>query len=311
MTTRRHDDALFVSRLTFRTPPDFNFWRTAYSHGWLDLPPFSFDEKKRTLDRILRLSDGTLAGCNFSARGPSVRIKISSRSRLLPRHRQEIRQQSRSCLRLTEDFSAFHTAARRFPRFRWIASTGSGRLLRAPTVFEDVVKMLCTTNCTWALTKLMVTHLTTEFGDPFGDGRHAFPSAERIASTTEAVLRKQCKTGYRAPYLLELAGRVASGELDLESLRRSSLLTPELFRQLRQIKGIGPYASGNILKLLGRYDYLGLDSWVRGKYAELHRHGKRVKDRTIERAYTSYGQWRGLLFWLEMTRHWHHEKFSL
>jgi N-glycosylase/DNA lyase len=156
----------------------------------------------------------------------------------------------------------------------------------------------------------MVTNLTTELGDPFGDGRYTFPFPERIASTTEAVLRKRCKTGYRAPYLLELAGRVASGQLDLEVFRATSSPTSELFQQLRQIKGIGPYAAGNILKLLGRYDYLGLDSWVRAQYAELYHNGREVKDTTIERAYASYGQWRGLFFWLDMTHHWHHEKFS-
>jgi hypothetical protein len=36
-----------------------------------------------------------------------------------------------------------------------------------------------------------------------------------------------------------------------------------------------------------------------------------VKDSTIERHYAPYGKWRGLFFWLEMTRYWHDEKFML
>jgi len=31
-----------------------------------------------------------------------------------------------------------------------------------------------------------------------------------------------------------------------------------------------PYAAGNLLKLIGRYDYLGLDSWVRAQWTRLH-----------------------------------------
>ena len=62
------------------------------------------------------------------------------------------------------------------------------------------------------------------------------------------------------------------------------------------------------MKLLGRYDRLGLDSWSRGKFYQLHCNGRKVKDATIERHYEEYGEWRGLFFWLEMTREWHDER---
>src|SRR6266545_2400997 len=45
------------------------------------------------------------------------------------------------------------------PDLRWALARGAGRLLRSPTVFEDAVKTLCTTNCSWALTRLMVERL--------------------------------------------------------------------------------------------------------------------------------------------------------
>lgn len=184
-------------------------------------------------------------------------------------------------------------------------------MLRSPTVFEDVVKMICTTNCTWALTKIMVTNLVTHLGKGPGKTLQAFPTPEAMAGSSEKYFRKEIKTGYRSPYLIELAKRVASKELDLESWRHSDLPTEELFKQMRGVKGIGPYAAGNIMKLIGRYDYLGLDSWVRAKYYELHRKGRKVKDSTIEKHYEPYGKWRGLIFWLEMTRYWHDEKYRL
>ena len=104
--------------------------------------------------------------------------------------------------------------------------------------------------------------------------RSCVPTPEAIASSSEHILRKEIKAGYRSPYLLELAKRVASGKLDLEAWRSSPLTTKELFEEMRGVKGVGPYAAGNIMRLVGRYDYLGLDSWVRSKYYELHRNGQ-------------------------------------
>jgi 3-methyladenine DNA glycosylase/8-oxoguanine DNA glycosylase len=224
---------------------------------------------------------------------------------LQSRDRDSITRVVRSCLRLDEDFLPFHREARRHAEFRWIARSGAGRLLRAPTVFEDAVKMICTTNCTWALTKVMVERMVREYGIQHDDTHYAFPEPGALAAITEKALRAKCSTGYRAPAILELARRVASGTLDIESLRTSSLPTGELFEELLSIRGIGPYAAGNMMKLLGRYDYLGLDSWVRKRFYELHTRGRKVKDSTIERHYATFGTWRGLFFWLEMTKDWH------
>ncbi len=298
-----------VTRLRLSTPANFDFWRTVQSHGWFDLPPFSHDPERRALDRLLRLPGGSLASCRLVSRGRSISVRALSAAALNGSLRRDLLRQLRACLRLDEDFSEFHAAARRHPSTRWIARRGAGRLLRAPTVFEDVVKMICTTNCTWALTRLMVGRIVRRFGQPFPGGGSSFPTPEALAAATERELRTDCTTGYRAPYLLQLAEHVASGRLAIEEWRTTGAGTEILFRTILSVKGVGPYAAGNILKLLGRYDYLGLDSWVRGRYAELRARGRKVKDSTIERAYAKFGTWRGLFFWLEMTRDWHLEKF--
>lgn len=247
--------------------------------------------------------------CVLVGRQSRVKVTAQSRQPLSTEQRGEVIRQLRTCLRLTEDLSEFHREARRHAQYRWIAARKTGRMLRAPTAFEDILKMMCTTNCTWALTTLMVNNIVRDFGPPFTDGLAGFPPPAAIARSTERFLRNSCKTGYRAPFILEFARRVANGELDVEAWRTSSVPTDELFTQLRGIKGIGPYAAGNILKLLGRYEHLGLDSWVRAKYYELNARGRKVKDSTIERRYQHLGPWRGLFFWLEMTKDWHDDKF--
>lgn len=298
-----------VSRLQIPTPPRFNFWRTVYSHGWCSLPPFSIDKNTQSLSLIVELSSGLLVRCTLRHSKEVLRCDLQSVRSLSGVEKREIRKVIGDCLRLDDDLADFYKEAKRHPEYRWISRIGAGRMMRAATVFEDVVKMICTTNCSWSLTESMVRNLTTVLGKPFGDGSFSFPQPEAIAKVTEEFMRTNIRAGYRSPYLLELATGVAEGKLDLEAWRTSPLETEELFKQVKSIKGMGDYAAGNILKLLGRYDYLGLDSWVRGKYSELHARGRNVSDKVIHRHYESLGRWRGLFFWLEMTRDWYEHKF--
>ena len=294
-----------TGQLTIASGEDFDFWRTVYSHGWCDLQPFSFDPEHRTLSRIISIDGGAPVACTLADSHAGISVTLTSRSPITADIRRSVRQQLRACLRMDEDFHPFFSAARKHSRFRWIAATRSGRMLRSPTVFEDAVRMICTTNCSWALTRIMIGNLVKIAGTEFDEHRHAFPHAEAIAGLTERTLRANVKAGYRAPYLLELARLVAAGKFDLEPLRRSTLPSGVLMEKLLQIKGVGPYAAENLLKLLGRYDRLGLDSWSRARFYQLHCGGRKVKDSTIERHYAEYGEWRGLFFWLEMTRDWH------
>ena len=68
----------------------------------------------------------------------------------------------------------------------------------------------------------------------------------------------EVRAGYRSEYLKQLADRVASGSLDVESWFKSPLSTADLMKEMRGVKGVGPYAAENVLKLLGRYDGLAL-----------------------------------------------------
>jgi 3-methyladenine DNA glycosylase/8-oxoguanine DNA glycosylase len=104
--------------------------------------------------------------------------------------------------------------------------------------------------------------------------------------------------------LKELAERVASGEIDVEGWLVSDAPTAELKKEMKRVKGVGDYAAENMLKLVGRYDGLALDSWVRGKFARMHNGARKTSDKKIERYYSRYGEWRGLALWCDMTRDW-------
>lgn len=289
-------------RITIKTPATFNFKRTAISHGWYDLPPFELDQKTWTITRVVDLagSSPVTVAIRGGARGLNVTLLRAAGKRATGKIIRDVRHM----LRLDDDMTQFYDAVAGDQDFSWIASSGAGRLLRAPTVFEDLVKMICTTNCSWALTDKMINGLVDALGRKSSDGRPAFPTPEAMAAQQEAFYRDEVRAGYRAPYLRELAERVAGGDIDVESWLASELPTPELKREMKQVKGVGDYAAENMLKLVGRYDGLALDSWVRGKFARIRNGARKTSDKKIERYYSRFGDWRGLALWCDMTRDW-------
>jgi len=103
--------------------------------------------------------------------------------------------------------------------------------------------------------------------------------------------------GYRASSIAQLSRRVTNGDLDLEGLKHSSLGTAELYERLKSIKGVGQYAAAHILTLLGRYDYLGIDTWARKLVSERFFDGAPVADKEVQEVFTPWGRWRFLAYW--------------
>jgi len=84
----------------------------------------------------------------------------------------------------------------------------------------------------------------------------------------------------------------------------SELSTDELKKELKKVKGVGDYAAENMLKLLGRYDGLALDSWLRAQFYKTHNRGNVCADKKIDKFYHQFGQWKGLAMWCDMTASW-------
>jgi 3-methyladenine DNA glycosylase/8-oxoguanine DNA glycosylase len=195
------------------------------------------------------------------------------------------------------------------PDLAW-AGRGAGRLIRSATVFEDVVKTICTTNCAWSATVRMVSALVEHLGEAAagaenGPWGRAFPTPDVMAEADESFYKDIMRAGYRGPYLQSLAASVAEGELDLEELSRASrdeLPDDEVAERLLALPGVGPYAAAHVMLLVGRYSPLILDSWTRPKYAQVN--GRKASDAAIERRFRRYGPYAGLAFWLYLTRDW-------
>lgn len=286
-------------------PHGFDFRRTISSHGWSDLLPFEWVDKD-TLVRVLDV--GERDPVTVTVTGDRKALDVRASRRLNKGERASVERDVRHAFRLDDRLDEFYSAVSSDPDFGWIARDGAGRLLRSPTVFEDLVKSVCTTNCTWSLTTKMVAALVNNLGRPAPDGRRTFPTPEAMAAQSVAFYRGTVRAGYRSEYLKELAERVAAGEIDTESWLASELATADLKREMKRVKGVGDYAAENLLKLVGRYDVLALDSWVRGKFAKVRNKGRACDDKKIARFYSRFDSWRGLALWCDMTRDWIEDK---
>jgi N-glycosylase/DNA lyase len=268
--------------------------RTLASHGVADLPPNEIDAEAATLTTTLTLRQGTTTVHVGDGSSGAVRVTGSG-------PRAGLLDAIRHMLRLDDDLSAFYALARADPDLAW-AAAGAGRMMRSPTVFEDVVKTICTTNCAWSATVRMTTALVEQLGAEAPDGRHAFPTPTAMAEAGDEFYRDVVRAGYRGAYLRTLALAVADGALDLEALNDSELDDDDMAERLLALPGCGPYATAHMMMLLGRYSRLILDSWTRPKYARVN--GRKAADRTIERRFRRYGDYAGLAFWLYLTRDW-------
>ncbi|MGZ8631809.1 MAG: DNA-3-methyladenine glycosylase family protein [Actinomycetota bacterium] len=284
--------------------------RTLNSHGFAELAPTMLDEATNTLSvtvrvagarpRRIRIGPGSVGDARVDVLGPSAG----------PRVRAAALSGAAHVLRLDHDLSGFYELIADDPDLSW-AATGAGRMLRSPSVFEDVVKTICTTNCAWGATVRMVNALVSSLGEPAirggGPLTNAFPTPATMAAAPEAFYRDVVRAGYRGAYLIELARRVDAGEVDLEAM---ALATPDdlsdddLEWALLDLPGVGPYAAAHVMMTLGRNSRLILDSWTRPKYARLTGRSKPVADATIVRRFRRYGDEAGLAFWLFLTRDW-------
>ena len=284
-----------------------DLWRTIMSHGVADLPPNRINEESRTLETTVAVPRGRPQTVIVrEERGGKAALTAPAGKRS-----EAVLDGVRHMLRIDEDLSEFYSLAAEDPDLAWVTE-GAGRLMRSQTVYEDVVKTICTTNTAWSGTVRMVSAIVEHLGEPAlgapseGPFGHAFPSAAAMAVAPESFYRDVARTGYRGAYLRSLAESVALGEIDLEELATADpddLPDDEVAARLLALPGVGPYAAAHIMMLLGRYSRLILDSWTRPKYLKVSG-AKQAKDATIERRFRRYGDYAGLAFWLYLTRDW-------
>ena len=288
-------------RLTVGKPYDFA--QSVKDHGWIELAPVRWLEESKALQRVERLSSGRVVLIAVTAAESDEEVVLTTQVKevLTENESEEIICRLRWMLRLDEEFDPFYELTKSDPPFWRAVKGGRGRLLRSPTLFEDVVKTICTTNTTWRQTVTMVERLVALLGEPYtlDPNLHAFPTAEQVALADLEVLRQEIRLGYRSAYVLQLAQEVVSAERDLESLKDESLPGDEVKKELKSIKGVGEYAANTLLMLLGYYGELAIDSEMRSFVAKHYFDGRTPSDKEILAIYDRWGEWKYLAHWFD------------
>ncbi len=288
-------------------PPDFDFRTAVCSHGFFVLAPNAWDPAKQSLRTVVTLDEDKAVSVVIRERRAGSKADVSGNGLVVscpaglssPQRTTVLRAVCRM-LRLNEDLSGFHELCRASKTHRQAAEMRFGRLLRSATLFEDVVKVICTCNTSWAQTVAMVRNITDLWGVPAkGTTDRGFPTPARLAEVSPATLRKKARVGYRADFLHRLACDVVEGEVDLEAIESFDGSSDELYEIVQSIHGIGDYAAAHLCMLLGHYDRLAVDTELKRFLTERHP-GKRFTPASLRMYYDRWEPYQFLAYWYEL-----------
>ncbi len=284
------------TQITITTPVNFNFGAILNSHGWERLAPFSLNKEHQILTRIERLpSQLSQLEITHSDR---LDVMVHSETRLTKEDKAYVTEFIAYCFAFNWDMSRCYAKVTIDSTYTFIKAEQLGRLLLAPSMWENLVKTLFLTNTHARHTTAMAAKFCT-LGDPLGE-KYAFPTPEQVLAKTMNELEKQTGTGYRAKYIRSLAEAIASG-FNPESLRNPELSYEDIYEQVRSLHGFGSYSASYILKLLGRFERISIDTVIRRYFKEITGQ-KNATDDDIDAYYARFGEFKGLVAWWEVSR---------
>ena len=128
--------------------------------------------------------------------------------------------------------------------------------------WENLVAFITSATSNVPRIKLNVGSIACELGNRIGDGDRdfQFPSPATVRDAGEDRLR-ELRLGFRAPYIVEAAERVADGRLPIYELREAGYV--EARAALMAIKGIGEKVADCVLAFsLDKGEAFPVDRWI-------------------------------------------------
>ena len=161
--------------------------------------------------------------------------------------------------------SILNEIAEKFPVLQRALPLAGGIRILCQEPWEALCSFIISQNNNIKRISSLVKKLCAAYGEPVGED-FAFPTANRLAAAAEEDLRA-LGFGYRAPYLLDAARKVADGSVDLAVLRERP--AEEILAALQSICGVGPkVAQCALLYGLHRLDAFPMDVWMKRAMAQ-------------------------------------------
>lgn len=150
--------------------------------------------------------------------------------------------------------------------------------------FETLISFIVSQNKSIPQIKQCVKNISHRFGDEVigynGEAFYVFPDVQRLHDATEEELR-ECKVGFRAPYIKNATEAVYSGAVTKEKLDELDIVQAR--ELLMTIKGVGEKVANCVLLFgLGRREAFPVDVWMKRIMEQMYFDGKDTKKQDIE-----------------------------
>lgn len=285
---------LYENTIQLDTHDHYDLSMTCHAHGWINLAPFRWDQDSQTLYFPVFIDDIPV-DIETAQKGQKISASIASHVKLTDDQIDAAGNIIRRALDLNTNTAQLLGIAERVgEEYVSIIRKGAGRLLHAPTLWEDAAKTLFTTNCTWNLTQKMCgTACSATFSKAAPSGAYPFPSPQTIAGYTPDQIKKLMPVGYRSAYLIQLAERFAQ-DPTLAAIETNGYNYQEADKLVRALNGFADYGVAHLLILAGYFNEIPVDTVVVSYLKKNYR--VRKPKSFIDRTYRRWKQykWWGL-----------------
>jgi len=181
-------------------------------------------------------------------------------------------------LQLKVDLSAIIRTFPQDPAMKEATRACHGLRLLRQSPWECLACFICSSTKQIVQIQQIVDLLCQRLGSPIESPSsgitHAFPTFTQLASVNETKLR-ECKMGFRAPYLLSAARTLVEGKLELDSLNAKPI--EEARECLMTLDGVGPKIADCILLFAyGFPEAFPIDVWIKKALSTLYFRGRPV-----------------------------------
>lgn len=162
--------------------------------------------------------------------------------------------------------------------------------------FECFISFIISQNNRIPMIKKVIENISIKYGNYLGKVNdkdyYSFPTVEQLAKADEEGL-KECKTGFRAKYIIDAIDNILSGKINEKLF--SDMSTEKLRELLINVKGVGPKVSDCVLLFsCGRSEAFPTDVWVKRVMSHFYFDGNDTPIKQIhEFAYKKFGDFAG------------------
>lgn len=161
--------------------------------------------------------------------------------------------------------------------------------------FETLISFIISQNKQIPHIKQIIEMISIRYGEYLGsvDNKkyYSFPSVDRLSMVTEDEFR-ECKVGFRAPYLVDACKKVKEGVVNKQNL--DNMNTEEALANLLTIRGVGEKIGNCVLLFgLGRSESFPVDVWIKRVMENLYFHKQTKKEDIQAFAKEQFGEYGG------------------